>query len=80
MIQNNNDDDNPSPPTTTKTMTTSEDGNAINDVNLLFQQSQLPQLPKLVCSKIARVYNYEGRLKQGITSFFTLKRFGDEIQ
>jgi hypothetical protein len=35
-------------------------------------------LPDVVCSKIARVYNYEGRLKQGCTSFFTFKRFGME--
>ena len=30
-------------------------------------------LPELVCSKIERVYNYEGSLKQGCTSFFTFK-------
>ena len=35
-------------------------------------------LPKLVCSKISRVYNYEGLLKQGCTSFFQFKRFGTE--
>lgn len=28
-----------------------------------------------VCSKIARVYNFEGKLKQGCTSFYTLKSF-----
>lgn len=33
-------------------------------------------LPDVVCSKISRVYNYEGRLKQGCTSFYNLKRFG----
>lgn len=31
-------------------------------------------LPELCCSKIARVYNHEGSLKQGCTSFFTLRR------
>ena len=31
--------------------------------------------PELCCSKISRVYNYKGQLKQGVTSFFTLKRF-----
>jgi len=35
-------------------------------------------LPDLVCSKISRVYNYEGNLKQGCTSFFTFKRFGTD--
>ena len=34
------------------------------------------QLPTVICSKIARVYNYEGKLKQGVTSFFIYKRFG----
>jgi hypothetical protein len=33
-------------------------------------------LPELVCSKIGRLYNFEGRLKQGVTSFYTFKRFG----
>jgi hypothetical protein len=32
------------------------------------------RLPELCCSKIARVYNFEGKLKQGCTSFFTLRR------
>jgi hypothetical protein len=35
-------------------------------------------LPEVVCSKISRVYNFEGKLKQGCTSFCTLKRFGEE--
>ena len=34
-------------------------------------------LPKLVCSKSTRVYNFEGLLKQGCTSFFSFKRFGE---
>ena len=33
-------------------------------------------LPELVCSKIGRLYNFEGRLKQGISSFYTFQRFG----
>jgi hypothetical protein len=33
-------------------------------------------LPELVCSKIGRLYNFEGRLKQGISSFYTFNRFG----
>ena len=50
-----------------------------------YQKSTLPEqensqeeiaLPDVVCSKISRVYNYEGRLKQGCTSFLSLKRFG----
>ena len=37
-------------------------------------------LPELCCSKISRVYNFEGQLKQGCTSFYTFKRFGvDEM-
>jgi hypothetical protein len=35
-------------------------------------------LPELCCSKISRVYNYAGQLKQGISSFYTFKRFGVE--
>jgi hypothetical protein len=37
------------------------------------------QLPDIVCSKMARVYNIEGHLQQGSTSFFTLKRFGGVV-
>jgi hypothetical protein len=33
-------------------------------------------LPEVVCSKISRVYDSQGQLRQGCTSFFTLKRFG----
>jgi hypothetical protein len=29
----------------------------------------------LCCSKISRLYNFEGKLKQGCTSFYTFKRF-----
>jgi hypothetical protein len=32
------------------------------------------ELPELCCSKISRVYSFEGKLKQGCTSFFTLRR------
>lgn len=45
-------------------------GNDISDVER--------QLPEVICSKISRVYNYEGKLKQGVTSFFSLQRFGGE--
>ena len=38
-----------------------------------------PALPELVCSKVARIYNFEGSLKQGCSSFYTLKRFGSEM-
>lgn len=34
------------------------------------------KFPSLCFSKISRVYNHEGRLKQGSTSFYTFKRFG----
>jgi hypothetical protein len=33
---------------------------------------------ELVCSKISRLYNYEGTLKQGVTSYSTLQRFDIE--
>lgn len=36
----------------------------------------LPSLPDLYCSKISRVYNFEGKLKQGISSFYKFERFG----
>ena len=35
-------------------------------------------LPELYCSKISRVYNFEGKLKQGISSFYKFQRFGVE--
>jgi len=34
------------------------------------------KLPEVVCSRICRLYNAEGQMKQGCTSFFSLKRFG----
>jgi hypothetical protein len=56
----------------------------------LFQSTKTPELteetvdeaelPDVICSKISRVYNFEGKLKQGCTSFYTLKRFGEEIE
>ena len=56
----------------------------------LFQCTKTPELteenvdeaalPEVVCSKISRGYNFEGRLKQGCTSFYTLKRFGEEAE
>lgn len=42
------------------------------------QEDELSKLPDVVCSKMSRVYNYEGYLKQGCTSFFTFKRFGTD--
>ncbi|CAJ1969086.1 unnamed protein product [Cylindrotheca closterium] len=36
------------------------------------------KLPEVCCSKLSRVYNYAGQLKQGISSFYTFKRFGME--
>lgn len=38
--------------------------------------ANLPKFPALCLSKTSRVYNHEGRLKQGCTSFYTFKRFG----
>jgi hypothetical protein len=38
--------------------------------------AELPEsLPEVVCSRICRLYDSEGQLKQGCTSFYTLKRF-----
>jgi len=36
------------------------------------------KIEQICCSKISRLYNYEGRLKQGCTSFYTFKRFDDD--
>jgi hypothetical protein len=41
-------------------------------------ESEEVSLPDIVCSKIARAYNFQGSFKQGSTSFFALKRFGGE--
>jgi hypothetical protein len=38
------------------------------------------KLPDVVCSRICRVYNAEGLYKQGCTSFYTLRRFGPELE
>jgi hypothetical protein len=35
-------------------------------------------LPALCCSRQSRIYNFEGKLKQGCTSFYTFKRFGSD--
>ena len=43
-------------------------GAEVDDENL--------QFPVLCLSRSSRVYNHEGGLKQGCTSFFTFKRFG----
>lgn len=42
------------------------------------QEELISKLPDVICSKMSRVYNYEGYLKQGCTSFFTFKRFGTD--
>lgn len=36
-------------------------------------------LPEICCSRICRIYNPLGQLTQGCTSFYTLKRFGTEL-
>ena len=41
-------------------------------------ENEAAAMPKLVCSKSSRIYNFESLLKQGCTSFFTFKRFGTE--
>ena len=38
------------------------------------------ELPEVICSRICRLYNSEGQLKQGCTSFYTLKRFESEAE
>jgi len=45
--------------------TTNENGDGI--INVIEEE--------LCCSKISRLYNFEGKLKQGCTSFYTFKRF-----
>lgn len=39
---------------------------------------EMDNLREVVCSKISRVYNFDGLLKQGCTSFYSLQRFGGE--
>lgn len=41
-------------------------------------QVEEAKLPEVICSKLSRVYNYAGQLKQGVSSFYTFKRFGME--
>lgn len=36
------------------------------------------RLPELFCSNSQRLYNYQGALKQGVTSFYSFQRFGAE--
>jgi len=45
--------------------TTNKNGDGL--INLIEEE--------LCCSKISRLYNFEGKLKQGCTSFYTFKRF-----
>eukprot|EP00980_Cylindrotheca_fusiformis_P002808 scaffold672_cov126-Cylindrotheca_fusiformis.AAC.9 len=48
------------------------------DPALVSSDNDEGSLPQLCCSKIARVYNYGGQLKQGVSSFYSFKRFGVE--
>jgi hypothetical protein len=51
--------------------------NVTNAANDSFPEQNFEEL---VCSKISRLYNYEGTLKQGVTSYSTLHRFdSDEV-
>ena len=47
-----------------------EDG--VIDVNVKSAKEEI------CCSKIGRLYNFEGRLRQGSTSFYTFKRFDND--
>mmetsp|Transcript_27157 Transcript_27157/g.64976 ORF Transcript_27157/g.64976 Transcript_27157/m.64976 type:complete len:458 (-) Transcript_27157:1212-2585(-) len=38
------------------------------------------KLADLVCSKSQRLYNFEGELKQGVTSFYSFSRFGGDSE
>ncbi|CAB9509019.1 expressed unknown protein [Seminavis robusta] len=58
------------------TTTSAEDGSSMNAMSL--DDDSLGELPEVICSRICRLYNTEGLLKQGCTSFYTLKRFGPE--
>jgi hypothetical protein len=50
-------------------------GDSVNEEQ---DEDDVSRMPQLICSKISRVYNFEGLLKQGCTSIFQLKRFGTE--
>ncbi len=46
-----------------------QDEDGVIDVNVK------SDVKEICCSKIGRLYNFEGRLRQGCTSFYTFKRF-----
>ncbi len=56
--------------------TESQDGIIRSATRSMDEDGGNMNLSQLCLSKISRVYNQEGRLKQGCTSFFTFKRFG----
>lgn len=54
-----------------------EEDNAMSASLTIDEESmENSKLPEVVCSRICRLYNAEGQMKQGCTSFFSLKRFG----
>lgn len=75
----NDEDDNTDDDTTTtvKELLDDIESKSIEEL-LLLEEEAMKNLPQLICSKISRIYNYQGKLKQGSTSFFQLKRFGTE--
>ncbi|KAL3923971.1 MAG: hypothetical protein SGILL_001332 [Bacillariaceae sp.] len=42
---------------------------------LQFDDDSATDLPELSCAKLNRYYNFEGRLKQGFSSYYTLQHF-----
>lgn len=60
--------------TTTQKVSSLEDDEEMGSTTTT--TSSLPST-KVVCSKISRLYNYEGKLKQGITSFVSWKPLED---
>lgn len=51
-------------------------GGATSKSVMDMSDDDVQNLPDVVCSKICRLYDFEGKLKQGSTSFYTLRRFG----
>mmetsp|Transcript_29558 Transcript_29558/g.63363 ORF Transcript_29558/g.63363 Transcript_29558/m.63363 type:complete len:308 (+) Transcript_29558:1-924(+) len=49
--------------------------NAGRNTDGVVDVGEKPKDDEICCSKIGRLYNYEGRLKQGCTSFYTFKPF-----
>lgn len=49
-----------------------------NPMDVISSAVKEDELPKLICSKIQRLYDSKGGLKQACTAFLTFKRFGTD--